>query len=248
MQLPETLTNVDKYIKDNYRVISQNHGHFKIVGREANELKNPTWTIQEGDSQYIFMLCANNVICKVCERSLRAIRDYEIRENKGNKLTWFKGQNGYIYGSNKKMMHQVITGCFGNGRGTMNISVDHIDRNPLNNCFDNLRIATREEQHENSNGILPGTKKARQKTAKDLPHGITQDMLRKYVVYYHENLQNGRTREFFKVENRTLLVKPFITTKSNEVPALEKLAVANAFAENLERGIIPLDYQKQIKL
>lgn len=248
MQLPSTLTDVDKFIKDNYRVISQNHGHFKTVGREANELKNPTWTIQEGDSQYIFMLCANNVICKVCERSLRAIRDYEIRENRGNKLTWFKGVNGYIYGSNKKMMHQVITGCFGNGRGTMNISVDHIDRNPLNNCFDNLRIATREEQHENSNGILPGTKKARQKTAKKLPGDLNQDMLRKFVVYYRDPTPSGQIQHYFKVECRRLLKKPFKTTKSEKVSIDEKLAIANAFAEDLEKGIIPLEYQKQIKL
>ena len=54
---------------------------------------------------------------------------------------------------NPIFIHQIITGCYGNGKGTKNISVDHIDQDPLNNCYDNLRIATREEQQNNQNGI-----------------------------------------------------------------------------------------------
>jgi len=36
--------------------------------------------------------------------------------------------------------------CYGNGRGTANISVDHVDRDKMNNTMDNLRLATLIEQ------------------------------------------------------------------------------------------------------
>ena len=50
-------------------------------------------------------------------------------------------------------IHQIITNCYGNGKGTKNISVDHIDRNPLNNTSENFRIATQYEQQTNTKGI-----------------------------------------------------------------------------------------------
>ena len=49
--------------------------------------------------------------------------------------------------------------------------------------MDNLRIATRKEQEQNSKGIKEGTKRERKQSAKDLPEGITQEMMKKYVVY-----------------------------------------------------------------
>ena len=96
---------------------------------------------------------------------------------------------------------------YGNGKGTKNESVDHIDQDPLNNCFDNLRIATRSDQEQNSKGIKNGTKRERKQNAKELPEGITQDMMRKYVVYYKEcyNREKDLHREFFKIEKHPLL-------------------------------------------
>ena len=50
-------------------------------------------------------------------------------ENDNNKITWYKMLNGYIACHLNIYIHQVITGCIGNGKGTTNASVDHIDRN-----------------------------------------------------------------------------------------------------------------------
>jgi hypothetical protein len=88
-------------------------------------------------------------------------------------------------GSNNLYIHQIITGCYGNGKGTKNISVDHIDQDPLNNSLENLRIATREEQEKNSKGIKEGTKRERS-SKKDLPDGISYEMFKKYVYYNRE--------------------------------------------------------------
>ena len=132
-------------------------------------------------------------------------------------------------------------GCYGNGKGTTNISVDHIDRDPLNNTLVNLRIVTRKEQELNSKGIAPGTKKERKTNAKDLPKDITQNMLKKYVVYYQEWLDKEHTkqREFFKVEKHPKLDKIWTTTKSNKISIQEKLAQANKIIDDLEKNIYP---------
>jgi hypothetical protein len=144
-------------------------------------------------------------------------------------------------GNNKLFIHQIITNCYGNGKGTKYISVDHIDRDPLNNTWDNLRIATREEQEQNSKGIKEGTKRERKQSAKTLPEGISQEMMKKYVVYYHEWLDKEHTkqREFFKVEKHPKLNKPWITSKSNKISILDKLSHANKVVSDLEKDIYP---------
>jgi hypothetical protein len=120
--------------------------------------------------------------------------------------------------------------------------VDHLDRDPLNNCFDNLRIATREEQQKNSKGTADdGTKRERKYNAKKLPDEITHDMMRKYVVYYHEwlNKEHTKQREFFKVEKHPKLQKPWISSKSSNISLIDKLLSANKIVTDLESDIYP---------
>ena len=144
-------------------------------------------------------------------------------------------------------IHQAITGVYGNGKGTSKISIDHIDRDPLNNRLDNLRIADRKMQEQNSKGIAPGTKRERQSIARPLPEGITQDMMRKYVIYYLNtyNKEKGLTREYFTVEN-PVLERTWESSKSKEVSIMDKLAAANKVAEDLERGILPTKAEKPL--
>jgi hypothetical protein len=80
------------------------------------------------------------------------------------------------------------------------------------------------------------TKRARKNSAKELPSGLTQEMMKKYVVYYHEwlNPEHTRSREFFKVEKHPKLKKIWIGTKSNKVSIQDKLKQANKIVENLE--------------
>ena len=80
-------------------------------------------------------------------------------------------------------------------------------------------------------------KRARKCTAKKLPSGITQDMMKKYVVYYHEylNPEKTRSREFFKIEKHPKLEKIWIGTKSNKISLKEKLDQANKAVEDLNK-------------
>jgi hypothetical protein len=245
MNIGNTFSLNDEYIRDKYKTakIDFIQGHIKTIGRTSNQEKNPLWKIQnENGTTIIVMYCEVDTLCILCPTSYQKILDYEKTNNKGNKITWYKMSNGYISCHLNIHMHQVITGCMGNGKGTNTISVDHVDRNPLNNCFDNLRIATREEQQKNSKGTADdGTKRERKYNAINLPDGITQDMMKKYVVYYHEWLDKEHTkkREFFKVEKHAKLQKPWISSKSSKISLVDKLLSANKIVTDLESDIYP---------
>jgi hypothetical protein len=224
-----------------YNAVDFKLGHFSEMGIDAYVMKNPLWKIVENDKEYWLMYCEKNTIVKLCPISLDKIMEYEKYANNGTKLTFFKCANGYIAASNNLYIHQIITGCHGNGKGTKTISVDHIDQNPLNNAWENLRTATRYQQEQNCNGIKEGTKRERKCGAQDLPEGITQTMMKKYVSYCKDYADKEKTvqREYFRVESHPKLDKIWSTTKSRKVSIQEKLAQANKVVDDLERDIYP---------
>jgi len=235
-----------------YKIIKYTPGHIKNRGNSANQMKNPLWIVEKNEINIILMYCEKDTIVQLCEKSYKEILDFEKQIEE--KLTFFLQKNGYVATHLPKCngdllyIHQIITGCYGNGKGTSDISVDHIDRNPLNNMYDNLRIATREMQEQNSMGIMPGTKKERQKNARPLPEGIQQSMLRKYVVYYYNvyNKEKNLSREYFRVEGHPKLEKIWETTKSEKVSITEKLQQANKIVDDLENDIYPEKMQRNL--
>lgn len=117
---------------------------------------------------------------------------------------WYVMKSGYVATSvNFKYLHHLVMNFQGSGKGFQQASVDHINRNPLDNRKQNLRLATCEEQKQNSKGQLEGTKRSRGKSARDLPDGLTQEDLPKYVIYYQEMYGTGddkKMRNFFRIE------------------------------------------------
>jgi hypothetical protein len=232
-------------IVNKYNIIDYITGHYATLGQQAYKIKNCLWKIKNNEKDFLLMYCEKDTLCKLCPESYQKILDFEYKNNNNRKLTWYKHSNGYIQthtaDNDKKCyyIHQIITGCYGNGKGTKNISVDHIDRDPLNNTWENLRIATQQEQKNNSKGILPGTLKERS-SKKDLPEGISYDMFKKYVYYNREfyDKDKKKEREFFRVEHPKLN-KPWSTTKSNKITIQEKLAHANKIVDDLENDIYP---------
>ena len=233
--------NFHKVITNKYDIIDFKLGHFSDIGIDAYIMKNPMWKIQENDKEYWLMYCEKDTIIKLCKKSLDQITDYENTNNEGCKITFYRHQNGYICSTTKLYIHQIITGCYGNGKGTLNVSVDHIDQDSLNNSWENLRIATRDEQEQNSKGIKAGTKRERKYNAQELPVGITQNMMKKYVVYYKDyaDKEKTRLREYFRIESHPKLDKLWSTTKSCKITIQEKLTRANKVIDDLENDIYP---------
>ena len=238
--------NFHKIINEKYNVLDYKLGHYLDKGNDAYVMKNPLWKIIENEKEYWLMYCEKDTIIKLCETSLNKIIECE-KKNEGNKITFYCHSNGYITGTTKLYIHQIITNCFGNGKCTKNISVDHIDQDPLNNTWENLRIATREEQEQNTNGIKSGTKRARNYNARPLPEGITHNMMKKYVIFYEDyaDKEKKRLRQYFKIEKHPKLQKIWIGCKSNNVSILEKLNQANKVIDDLENNTY---IQKEIKI
>lgn len=240
--------NAHDYINNLYNILHFIPGHITKNGKDAYIMKNPLWIVTDKNTtnktnttKTIIMYCENNIFVKLCEKSYQKILDFEKSHNDNKKITFFICANNYICSSNNIYIHQIIMDCFGNGKGTNTISVDHIDRDPLNNRMENLRLATHKEQQENSKGVIKGTKRTRKTNARPLPEGITQDMLRKYVIYYKEcyNKEKELYREFFRVEKHPKLEKQWTTTKSGKISILDKLKLANDVVDNLEKDVYP---------
>lgn len=234
---------MDELLKD-YCIIENLGGHVSKYGRTANIVKNTIYKTIVDDKETLLMYCEVNTLCILSPESYEKLISYEQTKNYGKKIT-FHNINGYIGGKTVTYgmlyIHQIIMECYRNGKGTMNVSVDHIDRNPLNNRLENLRIATREVQEKNSKGIAPGTKRERHYNAQTLPDGLTQDMIPKYVSYMKHvyNKEKKSEREYFRIEHHPKFAKRYDGCKSNKKTWSEKLTEIKDILKNIENGILP---------
>jgi len=191
-------TEVQPPIPQGFAVTTRHNGFVQKLGKSAGKESN--WYYDAKDQ------AGNDCILMYCRPGAYTILDSqvlnEIREIENKKVTWFIMKNGYVAGHiqvdgelKNIYLHQHLMNHRGQGQGQD--SVDHINRNKLDNRLANLRIASQSEQNENT------VKRARKHNAKPLPEGIRQEDLPKYVVYYNEKHGEGR-REFFTIEKHPI--------------------------------------------
>ena len=224
-------------------VLSQDDGLYIRGGRYAGSYKNFCYLIEntETKEKYYKMTCKeDNTICTTL-----SIKDVELLKNyKPYRPNWSLHSNGYVYGQlpNKKKitLHSfIIKNKDPNGEKInwqiKKYSIDHINRDKLDNRRENLRWATQSVQNSNTD------KRNRKKMAKSLPAKLTQDMMPKYVYYCKEcyNKEKQLYREFFRIEKHPKLNKKCISSsKSSKLTILQKLTEIKKKLYNLDNDIV----------
>jgi hypothetical protein len=227
-------------------IIGQRHtGIVQRMGKSAGVESNWYYdAIDQEGNECILMFCRPGGYTIIDKETLP-----QIREINGRLITWFIMQNGYasahIIRENELKniyLHQYLTDYYGHGIG--NDSIDHINRNKLDNRMINLRIATQSEQTANRG------KMSRKHNAKPLPEGIIQSDLPKFVIYYKEKRGDGY-REYFTVEKHSLqnlkeqgvkdarteqlVNKRWASSKAGAVTIQDKLEQARIYVAFLDR-------------
>ena len=223
--------NIENYISINHIIIESFNGKIidKICRFKGKEF-NKYWLVlnTESNEQYYLIECCGNRLTKVDEESIEKI----LELNKTLTIC-----NNYVVieiEKNKKIaLHAFLMDHHGNGLEKGSLTIDHINRDKLDNRLCNLRLATQTEQNQNTD------KRNRKHNARPLPDGIEQKDLPKYVVYYveFEKDKDGNRvmkRDFFKIEKHPKLDKHWATTKSTKVSIIEKLEQSKQKIEELK--------------
>jgi len=233
----KTLENYN--IPDNLKIIKSYPGHIVTLGRDSGSLKNPYWLVKDKkyDTEFYIMYFNNNVFTYFSKEDLKEV----VNPQENIYPTWsYHEATGYIStrtypgnGNTMTYLHQIICKKY-NKKQSQTQSVDHINRNKLDNRKENLRFASQSIQNSNRD------KCKRQYCAKPLPDNLVQSDLPKYVIYYSENYgpNKEKSREWFNIEKHpNQESKRWSTTKSGKISIRDKLDLAKKQIEEFNKLI-----------
>ena len=231
---------------ENVEILEEYEPKLITRGHYSGQYRNMYWRVKEGDSEYYIMHINENTFTKFSLLDKEKISNLEISNTI---LIWYLNLNGYIGTTIKNngekkciYLHQYIMNVHFEDNTDMKKTVDHFNRDKLDNRKDNLRFASMSEQNSNRD------KQKRQKQACELPNGIKQTDMPKYVIYNNRcyDKENNSWREFFTIEGHIKLIRTWATSKSNNVSIKDKLEQAKLKLKNLNGEISDEDYKKLI--
>lgn len=182
----------------------------------GNRILNPYQVYEENGKKYVSMqIQEHSEKIKCVDFDYEDLPKLTYKKNSKKHISW-NIVNGYVGGRTEHgqecqiYMHHVILDFTPDGKGTGSntsdkLSVDHIDRNPLNNRRSNLRLVDHKTQQENKKGSLEGTKrKVNSNRLNAYPSHIDQQSLPKYVNYRFAYEGEVLSRRFFVIGSHPL--------------------------------------------
>lgn len=211
-------------------------------GHYAGQYRNMYWKVKNNNKVYYLIHIKDEIYTKISESDIdKVLKLNDVRPS------WYLHENGYIGATVKRKMvylHQVIMNVHDEDLTSLERTVDHINGDKLDNRKENLRLTDMSTQNSNRG------KSKRRVDACELPGGLTQKDLPKYVVYRKEILdkEDGKYREFFVIDQHPKLEKPWETTKSMKIGILEKLESAKTKLDLLNKVIDEKQYNEKTGL
>ena len=236
---------IDEFIDPpGYDIINKGTSHKIFDGKFAGQYRNMYWKIKDKNNEtYYLMHIKDDIYTKISKRDI-----HKVLNINNIRCSWYLNTNGYIgtiLRSNNNVsniyLHQLIMDVHDEDLTNMEKTVDHINQDKLDNRRTNLRLVNMSIQNANRN------KPERRFDACDLPDGIQQTDLPKYVVYRKEILDKdtGNFREYFYICNHPDLDKNWETTKSQKVTIREKLKQVKLKLQELNGDITQKQYMRE---
>ena len=233
----------DNFKEPDFVIIKYGTSHKITHGKFSEQYRNMYWKVVDEDKTYYVMHISNDIYTKISKSDIKKVLNYN-----GVRPVWYLCNKQYvattIYNQDNTekniiYLHQYIMDVHDEDLTSFEKTVDHINRDKLDNRKQNLRFANMAEQNSNRD------KTARRCDAKiDVPHGID---LPKYMQYRKEVYckEKNLSREFFIIVHPSL-DKVWETTKSNNVAISDKFRQAKLFLQLTENQITQSQYNKEM--
>lgn len=177
-----------------------NAGHTVTMGAFAGKVFNPYYLVNNGKQDfYVCQVNGDNNISKYTLISIDSLDKFlnmiDSTSQSTYTPTWYLCSNGYVATNNKGKciyLHQHLMDLHGQKSGADPLaakrSVDHINRDQLDNRLDNLRIVDTQTDQNLNQG-------KKNRTTNNLPIEFSLDNndLPKYIQYRPEYEHNGAT-------------------------------------------------------